>query len=168
MTNDAVEISTIQSIDDAAIARIIREVGAEFGAVGPGFGPGDDEVAAMSRHYFAEDGACYLVARLNNRIVGGGGIAPFDKAAGVCELRKLFLLPESRGLGIGRRLLSQCLDFAVHAGYSHCYLDSLRSMDAAIKLYERFGFQHLDRPMAGTPHNGCDVWMLAELKTSSF
>ncbi|WP_372797850.1 GNAT family N-acetyltransferase [Litorivivens sp.] len=163
MPSTPVTISQICSDDDAAIGGIIRKVGAEFGAVGEGFGPGDAEVSAMSRHYLPEDGSCYLVAKLNGHVVGGGGIAPFNSDKGICELRKLFLLPESRGYGIGRSLLEQCLDFAVLTGYSACYLDSLRSMETAIKLYERFGFQRLDAPMEGTPHNRCDVWMLKSL-----
>ncbi|EGA69497.1 putative acetyltransferase [Vibrio sinaloensis DSM 21326] len=33
-------------------------------------------------------------------------------------------------------------------------------MESAIKLYERLGFHHLDQPLEGTEHGGCDVWML--------
>lgn len=163
MNNSSIKIDPITASDDSDIAQIIRQVGAEFGAVGEGFGPGDAEVSAMSQHYAPTRGACYFVARVDGRVVGGGGIAPFDSDKGVCELRKLFLLPESRGLGVGRSLLERCLDFAVQAGYSQCYLDSLSTMDAALKLYERFGFNYLDAPMEGTPHNRCDVWMLKEL-----
>lgn len=159
----SIRIDPITAKDDDDIARIIRKVGAEFGAVGEGFGPGDAEVSAMSQHYLMDHGACYWVAKVDDRIVGGGGIAPFNIERGICELRKLFLLPESRGLGIGRQLLERCLAFAVDAGYVQCYLDSLRTMEVAIKLYEGFGFQRLDEPMAGTPHNRCDVWMLKTL-----
>lgn len=167
MNNTSIKINPITANDDSDIARIIRQVGAEFGAVGEGFGPGDAEVAAMSQHYLPDRGACYWVATLDDGIVGGGGIAPFDRERGICELRKLFLLPESRGFGIGRQLLEHCLAFAIKAGYSQCYLDSLRTMETAIKLYERFGFQRLEAPMEGTPHNRCDVWMLKRLDSSS-
>lgn len=167
MNSKSIKIDPITAKDDSDIARIIRQVGAEFGAVGEGFGPGDAEVSAMSQNYLPDDGACYWVAKLDGRIVGGGGIAPFDSDRGICELRKLFLLPESRGLGIGRQLLERCLEFAINAGYLQCYLDSLRSMETAIKLYERFGFQRLEAPMDGTPHNRCDVWMLKTFHSGS-
>ena len=49
-TDVTVKISPITSEQDAVVCHIIRTVGAEFGAVGEGFGPGDAEVQAMSRH----------------------------------------------------------------------------------------------------------------------
>ncbi|CSB72218.1 acetyltransferase [Vibrio cholerae] len=81
----------------------------------------------------------------------------------MCELKKLFLLPTSRGHGVGRALSEHCLNFAKQQGYTKCYLDTLSSMTQAIKLYQQLGFEHLTQPMAGTEHNGCDVWMLKSL-----
>ena len=43
------------------------------------------------------------------------------------------------------------------------HLDTLQSMTSAIVLYEKLGFEHLDKPLEGTIHNSCDVWMLKEL-----
>jgi putative acetyltransferase len=96
-------------------------------------------------------------------IVGGGGIAAFNGSQTICELRKLFLLPESRGLGIGKKLTEDCLTYAKNKGYESCYLDTLGAMKSAIALYEKLGFEYLDKPLAGTIHNGCDVWMLKAL-----
>ncbi|WP_428772346.1 GNAT family N-acetyltransferase [Vibrio sp.] len=159
----SIEIRAIEAEFDPAISEIIKAVGAEFGAVGEGFGPGDPEVDAMSRHYGVENRSLYLVALLDGRIVGGCGLAPFAGDAELCELKKLFLLPESRGLGIGRQLTERCLEFARQHGYRRCYLDTLKSMTAAIQLYERAGFEHLSAPLDGTIHNRCDVWMLKQL-----
>ncbi|CAM3776701.1 GNAT family N-acetyltransferase [Parendozoicomonas haliclonae] len=156
-------IKEIEQADDSAICKIIKNVGAEFGAVGDGFGPSDAEVLAMSQHYHKSSRSVYLVAKLKDKIVGGCGIAPFDDTGTVCELKKLFLLPESRGLGIGRELTQQCLAFAAEAGFKECYLDTLQNMTAAIALYKKLGFTQLDQPLPGTEHNGCDVWMLKRL-----
>ncbi|WP_300668539.1 GNAT family N-acetyltransferase [Desulfoluna sp.] len=149
---------------DAAICRIIKDIGAEYGAVGEGFGPSDAEVAAMSQHYARETKSLYLIARVGDEVVGGGGVASFQGSDEVCELRKLFLLPESRGLGIGKDLAQRCLAFAELAGYRSCYLDTLAGMAGAIALYEKLGFRHLERPLDGTLHGGCDVWMLKEFQ----
>ncbi len=157
------EITSIQPEQDASICAIIKTVGAEFGAIGDGFGPSDAEVSNMSANYLEQDRSGYWVAQVNDKVVGGGGIAPFNGSETVCELKKLFLLPESRGLGIGKALTAHCLDFAKQQGYSHCYLDTLANMDSAIKLYETMGFERLSEPMPGTEHNGCDVWMLKAL-----
>ncbi|MEH6649419.1 MAG: GNAT family N-acetyltransferase [Motiliproteus sp.] len=158
-------IEPIHADQDPAIAAIIHAVGTEFGAIGDGFGPSDAEVGAMSRYYgCGQDlGSRYLVAMIAGRVVGGGGIAPFNGSRRICELRKLFLSPEARGLGIGQALTQQCLDFALAQGYQQCYLDTVASMTDAIALYHKLGFETLTEPLAGTPHGGCDVWMLRQL-----
>jgi putative acetyltransferase len=114
----------------------------------------------MSQYYTSQNRSLYLVALLNGKIVGGCGLAPFQGSSQTCELKKLFLLPESRGLGLGKQLSNLCLEFAKNQGFSKCYLDTLSSMSSAIKLYETLGFEHLDKPLDGTEHGGCDVWML--------
>ncbi|KOO16500.1 acetyltransferase [Vibrio xuii] len=156
-------IEPIRCEQDAKIRDIIKAVGAEFGAVGEGFGPSDPEVDAMSEHYVSHNKSLYLVATLNGKIVGGCGLAPFNNSEQVCELKKLFLLPESRGLGLGKTLSEQCLSFAATQGFKACYLDTLSSMTSAIKLYEKLGFAHLDKALDGTEHGKCDVWMLKQL-----
>ncbi|RTZ15553.1 GNAT family N-acetyltransferase [Vibrio aquaticus] len=153
-------IEPIRPEHDAEICTIIKAVGAEFGAVGEGFGPSDPEVEAMSQYYTLDKNSVYLVATLNGNIVGGCGIAPFNGSSTTCELKKLFLLPESRGLGIGASLSEQCLAFAKQQRFTQCYLDTLSSMDSAIRLYEKLGFKHLTQPLEGTEHGGCDIWML--------
>ncbi|USD67014.1 GNAT family N-acetyltransferase [Vibrio sp. SCSIO 43136] len=147
---------------DAAMRHIIKTVGAEFGAVGEGFGPSDPEVDAMSRHYLPENKSLYLVALCDEEVIGGCGIAPFGQDSKVCELKKLFLSEKSRGLGAGKALTLACLNFAREQGFESCYLDTLKSMTAAITMYEKLGFEHLSAPMAETEHGGCDVWMLKQ------
>ena len=158
-----IDVRNIHLDDDGRVGEIIKQVGQEFGAVGDGFGPGDAEVETMSQHYLADTGSLYLVATVDGVVVGGGGVAAFNGSQDVCELRKLFLLPGGRGLGLGRRITQDCLAFARTRGYSECYLDTLANMTAAIGLYESLGFQQLDQRLDGTIHNGCDVWMLKRL-----
>ncbi len=159
------KIEEIRPEFDDAICQIIKETGAEYGAVGEGFGPADAEVLHMSQYYNRADKSLYLIATIDDQVIGGCGIAAFDGREDVCELRKLFLLPASRGLGIGRALTQQCLDFALTQGYTQCYLDTLSNMTSAIALYEKLGFEFLDKPFGGTIHGGCDVWMLKQLQS---
>ncbi len=153
-------IEPINQEDDKVICQIIQRVGSEFGAIGEGFGPSDAEVQCMSVHYREEQKSCYFIARVDNIPVGGCGVAPFANSDQICELKKLFLLPHSRGFGIGRDLTEQCLEYAQAKGFQSCYLDTLSSMKVAIALYEKMGFEHLAQPLAGSEHNGCGIWMI--------
>lgn len=157
------KIQKIKPTHDTKICSIIKKVGEEFGAIGEGFGPSDLEVISMSQHYKDENASRYFVGIIDDQVVGGSGIASFNGSDKICELRKLFLLPKSRGLGLGKKLTEFCLDYAKSKGYKKCYLDTLTGMQSAISLYEKLGFKHLDKPLQGTIHNGCDVWMLKEL-----
>jgi len=115
----------------------------------------------MSQHY-GKGGSIYYVAIVEGKIVGGGGVSALNGSHEICELRKLFLLPEYRQQGIGEALARRCLDHAKTSGYSSCYLDTLSSMEQAISLYKKLGFQ-LCSQLEGTEHTGCDVGMMKEL-----
>jgi putative acetyltransferase len=156
-------IRPIQPSDDAAVAAIIRTVMPEFGAKGPGFAINDPEVDHMFEAY-TRKGAAYFVVENEDRVVGGGGIAPLDGAAeGTCELRKMYFLPEARGGGFGKRVLELCLEQARTLGYTRVYLETLTGMDAAMRLYERLGFEKLCAPMGNTGHFSCDRYYARNL-----
>ncbi len=156
-------IRPISAADDDAVAAIIRTVMPEFGADGAGFAIHDPEVAAMSAAY-DRPGAAYFVVESAGRVLGGGGVAPLDGGPeGTCELRKMYFLPELRGQGAGAALMGTCLAKARELGFSQCYLETLRGMDAAQRLYERTGFARLDGPMGATGHFGCNRFYLRAL-----
>ncbi|MGH8075918.1 MAG: GNAT family N-acetyltransferase [Lysobacter sp.] len=156
-------IRPISASDDAAVAAIIRAVMPEFGAVGDGFAINDPEVDWMHRAYSAP-GCAYFVVERDGTVIGGGGVAPLTGAEpDVCELRKMYFLPEARGIGAGRAMMTRCLDAARTLGYHRCYLETLRGMDAAKTLYERTGFQPLNAPMGDTGHGGCNRFYLLAL-----
>ena len=159
----SLRIRAIESRDDADIARIIRTVMPEFGAVGCGFAINDPEVDWMSRAY-SEPRHAYFVFERDGRVLGGAGIAPLAGGdADTCELRKMYFLPEARGTGAGAEMMARCLDAARAAGFAQCYLETLRGMDAAMRLYERSGFRRIDGPMGATGHGGCNTFYLREL-----
>ncbi len=161
--NPSFHIRPITAADDLAVARIIRGVMPEFGADGPGFAIHDPEVDAMSAAY-DRPGAAYFVVEHEGRVQGGGGVAPLEGGPqGVCELRKMYFLPALRGLGAGAALMQRCLAEARALGFRQVYLETLRGMDAAQKLYERTGFRRLDGPLGATGHFGCNRFYLIDL-----
>ena len=161
--SDAFLIRPIEPRDDPTIAAIIRAVMPEFGADGPGFAIHDAEVDAMCAAY-AQPRSSYFVVERGGRVIGGAGVAPLAGGeADVCELRKMYFLPEARGIGAGTAMMQRCLDAARKHGFRHCYLETLTGMDAAQALYRRSGFAPICAPMGGTGHHGCDRWFIREL-----
>jgi putative acetyltransferase len=153
----------IAAADDAAVARIIRTVMPEFGADGPGFAIHDSEVSAMSAAY-AAPGCAYFVVESDGRVLGGGGVAPLpDADADICELRKMYFLPELRGRGAGSAMMQHCLDAARSLGYKRCYLETLTGMDDAKRLYRKSGFSAIPQSLGATGHFGCDSFFIRDL-----
>jgi putative acetyltransferase len=161
--NEPFYIRPIHSDDNEAVANIIRTVMPEFGASGDGFAINDPEVDWMHRAYSAPRCA-YFVVESGGKVMGGGGIAPLEGGDDdVCELRKMYFLPELRGMGAGAAMMERCLDAARMHGFHRCYLETLRGMEDAMRLYERTGFTRIPDPMGATGHGGCDSFYLLQL-----
>jgi putative acetyltransferase len=169
-------IRSMRAGDRAAVARLIRVVMPEFGAKGPGFAINDPEVDDMFAAYQAARSGYFVVTRHATKasaaragtggqvVVGGGGYAPLTGAdRETCELRKMYFMPEVRGLGLGQKLLEQCLEGARRARFSRMYLETLTAMSQARALYERNGFRRLERPIGETGHFGCDSFYVKDL-----
>lgn len=157
-------IRPIEQCDDAAMAAIIRSVMTDCGAVGPGFSINDAEVDFLSRAYSAPRSAYFVLADASGQVHGGAGVAPLAGGGDdVCELRKMYFLATGRGQGHGDRMLARCFDTARDAGFRRCYLETLASMTAAARLYERHGFRRVAAPLGATGHFTCDRWYLREL-----
>lgn len=156
-------IRPVQPSDNAALATIIRNSLAEFGANKPGtvyFDASTDNLATM----FQKAGSVYFVALSNGQIIGGAGIYPSDGLpGGVCELVKMYLSPHARDMGLGRRLIDECIAAARQKGYQKMYLETMPELKQAVKVYEKFGFTYLEGPLGNTGHFGCNVWMLKDL-----
>jgi putative acetyltransferase len=156
-------IRPIEPRDNAAVAAVIRTVMPEFGADGPGFAIHDAEVDDMHTSYSRTRSAYFVVER-NGIVIGGGGVAPLEGGeSDVCELRKMYFLPEARGIGAGAGMMKLCLDTARRFDFKRCYLETLTGMDAAQALYRKHGFTTLDTPMGGTGHFSCDRFYILEL-----
>ena len=156
-------IRPIEARDDAIVGSIIRQVMTEFGAIGCNFSISDPEVDSMHAAYPAPAAAFFVVEK-GGRVLGCGGMGPLlEGPDDVCELRKMYFLPELRGTGLGTELLSVILDAAREAGYRRCYLETLGTMSAAHRLYAKHGFEPIAEPLGNTGHSGCNAWMIRKL-----
>ena len=154
--------------DNAEIAAVIRAALKEFGADRPGTVYYD----ATTDHLFElfqEQASAYYIAESGGRIIGGAGIYPTKGLPeGCCELVKMYLSPDARGQGIGRKLITLCLLTAADLGYSQVYLESMPELKKALSVYEKFGFEYLAGPLGQSGHFGCGLWMLLDLSRNHF
>ncbi|MGZ9585793.1 GNAT family N-acetyltransferase [Paenibacillus marinisediminis] len=156
-------IRELEERDNKQIEDVIRTCLKEFGGDREGLAWADPLLGRLSEVYQA-DNAKYWVVEQDGKIVGGCGIGPVDNLAGICELQKMYCLPETRGTGIAHKLMATALEFAGQH-YNQCYIETLSNMEAANRFYRKYGFTSLDKPIGDTGHFSCDVWYLKDLKT---
>ena len=156
-------ISEIQPQDNASIAAVIREVFVvdNFPKTGTAFA--DTQLDFMFETY-NKPRATYFVVENNGKIIGGAGFSQLENSTeNICELQKMYFLPETRGKGIGFQVIQKCLEKATELGYEKCYLETLPEMLTAQHLYKKAGFEYLCEPMGNTGHTTCPVWMIKNL-----
>ena len=156
-------IRDLQKEDNPALAKVVKDTLAEFGANHPNtvyYDPTTDTLFEV----FQTPRSKYFLAEINNKIVGGGGIYPTDGLPpDTCELVKMYLLPEARGLGLERTLIEKCIEAAAENGFKKIYLETMPELKQALSVYEKFGFEFLKGPMGNSGHTGCSLWMLKSL-----
>jgi len=114
----------------------------------------DAELASLPGEYGAPRGAL-MVALVDGEYAGCCGMRPLDTTdyANACEMKRLYVGPAFRGLGLGRRLAEGILDAARIAGYDCILLDTLDEMESARTLYQELGFEEIPpyyfNPIAG-------------------
>jgi GNAT superfamily N-acetyltransferase len=111
------------------------------------------EMAAMPGKYAPPNGELLLARALSGAPIGCVGLRPLDDP-GCCEMKRLYVSPEGRGIGLGRRLVEAVVREAERIGYSELRLDTLPFMDDAIALYRKSGFEpmepYYETPVVGT------------------
>jgi len=93
-----------------------------------------------------------LAASVSGRVCAMIALRPIDETT--CEMKRLCVSPDARGLGLGRALVLRILDDARAIGYRAIRLDTLPQMGDAQSLYSKLGFRDIDpyyaTPIAGT------------------
>ena len=156
-------IREIQQQDNLAIEQVIKAIFHEFDLPLVGTAYEDLETPRMFESYQKNNEVYYVLVE-DGEVLGGGGIKPLrDFGDDVCELQKMYFSPKIRGKGYGKRMFDKCLEAARELGYKKCYLESASVLKTAIHIYEKNGFQHLERPLGNTGHYSCGVWMIKDL-----
>lgn len=155
-------IREIQKDDDSAVEAVIRACLIEFGANHAGTAWEDPDLCRFSEIYGSDKSKYWVAESDDKKIVGGVGIGALDSADGICELQKMYCLPQARGTGVSHKLMDIALEYAAKY-YDKCYLETLDNMIAAQKFYEKYGFKRIYESPVKTAHFACDVRYIKNL-----
>jgi ribosomal protein S18 acetylase RimI-like enzyme len=113
----------------------------------------EEELAGLPGKYAAPSGALLIARAMDGEPLGCVALRPLDDA-GHCEMKRLYVSPRARGLGLGKALIDAVIAEAIRIGYREMRLDTLPTMGEAIALYRKASFQPIDpyyeTPVAGT------------------
>lgn len=156
-------IRLIERRDDPIIATVIRSVLEDLGVPKVGTAYADETLDSMFATYQRPRTAYFVIER-NGVLLGGAGVALLENFDGnICELQKMYFLPEARGIGLGSQLMEFCVAKAQEYKYDKIYLETMDFMTSAQKLYKKSSFRFLDGALGDTGHYSCPVHMLREL-----
>ena len=110
-----------------------------------------NEMDDMQKNYF-DNGGIFLVTVKDRQIIGTGAIRFLE--AGVCELKRMWLLPEYHGQGLGHRMIRELFSVAKEKGYKLMRLQTDRvAQTQAVAFYRRQGFYEIPRYEGDDPED---------------
>jgi ribosomal protein S18 acetylase RimI-like enzyme len=116
----------------------------------------EQELASLPGKYAPPDGEL-LLARSNDLAIGCVALRKLEK--GICEMKRLYVKPEGRGTGLGKKLAEKIITIARQRGYVLMRLDTLETLTEAVCLYQRLGFRQVS-PYYDNPLPGALYWEL--------
>ncbi|MGF1493081.1 MAG: GNAT family N-acetyltransferase [Microcoleaceae cyanobacterium] len=143
-------IRSWQPHDRTAVIQLITQVLSEYGFTCEPEGA-DIDVYRVEDCYFQVGGEFWVVEQ-GNRLVGTAAYYPSHRQPNSVELRKMYLLPEARGWGLGKFLLQMLEKTIWQRGFDQIWLETASSLQQAVKLYESQDYQ----PTIGVETQRCD------------
>ena len=159
---EKIAIRRIEHKDNADVEDLIRSCLIEFNANHDGTAWADPFLDQLSEVYCSEGNSYWVAVNTEGKIMAGVGIGEIAGVKDICELQKMYCLPEARGTGTADKLMHVALEYAKRY-YRSCYLETLENMVAAQKFYEKHGFKRIYEPIVKTAHFSCDVMYLKDL-----
>jgi putative acetyltransferase len=119
----------------------------------------DEELSGLPGDYAPPHGRL-LLAEYEGQLAGCVALHKLD--SGICEMKRLYLCPQFRGKGLGRRLADRIITEARQIGYQRMRLDTVEPvMKDAVAMYRKLGFKEIapyrPNPMAGTIYMELDL-----------
>lgn len=141
-------VRPVEAADVPGVVALVTDVLAEFGLEFGKDSPTDAGVRGLPASYAG--GGFWVALRATagaDELLGTIGMYPL--APDVLELRKMYVRPAARGLGVGKRLFDVAIAFARERRAKQVVLDTLHEMTRAIAFYEAHGFVRDDRQIRG-------------------
>ena len=135
---------------DLAAVRLLFQAYADGLGVDLGYQDFPTELSTLPGKYAPPAGALLLARDAGGTPIGCVAIRPAG-ADGGCEMKRLYVAPAARGLGLGRALLDAVLGEAARLDYREIRLDTLPTMTEAIAMYRRHGFAPIAPYYEGAP-----------------
>ncbi|MGK7899546.1 MAG: GNAT family N-acetyltransferase [Xenococcus sp. (in: cyanobacteria)] len=128
-----------QKSDRDAAAQVISTVLSEYGL---SWQPteADLDVIEVEKAYL-ESGGEFWVVELQGNIVGTAAYYPITRGEQAVEIRKMYLLPQVRGQGLGKYLLQQLENAIANKGFQEIWLETASVLSEAVVLYKNNGYQ---------------------------
>lgn len=153
----------VEQRDNRVLAELIRSVFREFKIDQPGTvytDPTTDNLFEL----FTTPKSAYWVADEEGIISGGCGIYPTKGLPENCaELVKFYVAAQSRGRGLGKKLLEKSFSAAAEFGYKELYLESFPQLAQAVGMYKKAGFTDIGHSLGNSGHYACNIWMIKSL-----
>ncbi|MEM9088988.1 MAG: GNAT family N-acetyltransferase [Cyanobacteria bacterium P01_F01_bin.53] len=144
--------------DRTAAAEVVKTVLAEYGLAWEAScgGCSDRDVVEVEKFYWQNGGEFWVIEQAG-KLVGTGAYYPIARSAnprgkGAVEIRKMYLLPEARGYGLGRYLLAQLEVAAAANGFTEIVVETATVLTEAVALYEKNGYE----PISEVETERCD------------
>jgi len=99
----------------------------------------DADLQDIEANYLQSGGSFEIIEDRDGNLKGSIGVFPVDEDT--CELRKMYLVEDVRGLGLGTHLLQRAVNQARELGFKRMVLETSSRLAAANRLYLHFGFQ---------------------------
>ncbi len=143
--------------DRPAAAAMIAQVLAEYGL---SFDPQEaDRDVLEIETFYQQTGGEFWVIEAQEKLVGTAAYYPISRGTQAVEIRKMYLLPEVRGKGLGKFLLQRLETAIAQQNYQEIWIETASVLKEAVQLYENNGYQ----PATGVETARCDRVYLKQI-----
>lgn len=134
---DEIVVRAATNQDKDKITALVFSVLSEFGLrLDPA--STDADLNDIEESYLNSGGIFELIEDQQGNLLGSVGLFPLDEET--CELRKMYFVPQARGMGLGRKALERAVNHARRLGFKRIVLETAGVLKQATQLYTQFGF----------------------------